>query len=119
MLEVQALAVVCISFWAISSTFLLLWFVNKITPLRMAPKDEILGADYTEHNIMSTPEAVRAASDSSPSRINEGNEISQRSRFAQSDAKMAGICKTCFIDELATDRSKATARENLAYQHDE
>jgi Ammonium Transporter Family len=53
LLGVQALAVVCILFWGISSTFLLLWLVNKLTSIRMKPSDEILGADFTEHNVCS------------------------------------------------------------------
>lgn len=119
MLGVQALAVVCIVFWGISSTFLLLWIVNKITPIRMDPKDEILGADYTEHNIMPSPAAESTNINLSSNGRSAENQISQRSRSSQSDDKMAGIYKTYFTDGLATDRSKAPARENPAYQHDE
>lgn len=122
MLGVQALAVICIVFWGVSSTFLLLWLVNKVTPLRMDPKDEILGADYTEHNIMpsSSPVAVEAITDSSSTVRNAEIQISQRSRSAQSETdKMPGLYKTYFSDELAGDRSKAQARENPAYQHDD
>lgn len=114
------LAVICIVFWAISVTFLLLWLVNKVTPLRMEAKDEILGADYTEHNIKPPAGAMEALVVNSS--LNGGNpesQISQRSRPSQSDEKMAGMYKTYFTDELATDRSKPPARENPAYQHDE
>lgn len=122
MLGVQALAVICIVFWGISSTFLLLWLVNKVTPLRMDPKDEILGADYCEHNIMSSssPTAVEAITDSSSTMRNADIQISQRSRAAQSESdRMPGLYKTYFTDELANDRSKAPAKENPAYQHDD
>jgi hypothetical protein len=121
LLGVQALAVVCIVFWGVSSTFLLLWLVNKITPIRMDPKDELLGADFTEHNIMpSSPRAVEATVNSSSNGKSDDCQISQRSRISpQSDDKMAGIYKTYFTDESATDRSRAPARINLSYQHDE
>lgn len=122
MFGVQSLAVVCIVFWGVSSTFLLLWLVNKITPLRMDPKDEILGADYTEHNIQQPKPAVvevQANSNSSSNGRNEESQISQRSRNVQSeDDKMVGIYKTYFTDESASDRSVPPARVNLAYQHD-
>lgn len=105
LLGVQALTAVCIIFWGICSTFILLWLVNKITPLRMSIEDEILGADFTEHNI-STVVSPQA---------NEEKRISQR--FRLHDEKMTG--KTYFTDELSTDRSKATSHENPAFQQDE
>lgn len=119
LIGVQALAVICIVFWAISSTFLLLWLVNKVTPLRMAAEDEILGADYTEHNIKQPPGAMEALVNSSTNGGNPESQISQRSRPSQSDDKMVGMYKTYFTDDLTTDRSKPPARENPAYQHDE
>lgn len=119
LLGVQALAVVCIAFWAISSTFLLLWLVNRITPLRMDPKDELLGADYSEHNILPSPRAAEQAANSSSTVRCEESQISQRSRFPQSDDKMSGAYKTYFNDELATDRSKPPARENPAFENDD
>lgn len=119
MLGIQALAVVCIMCWAVSVTFLLLWLVNKVTPLRMNPEDEILGADYSEHNILPPllPRAVEAYSPSNDR--NAESQISQRSRPLQSDDRMAGIYKTYFTDDLATNRSKLPARDNPAYQPDE
>lgn len=107
MLGVQALAVVCITFWGICSTFLLLWLVNKITPLRMSMEDEILGADLTEHNI-STGASPRA---------NEAKNISQGFRLHDDKKMVTG--KAYFTDELSIDRSKATTHENPAFQHDE
>lgn len=113
MLAVQALAVICILFWGVCSTFLLLWLVNKVTPLRMEPKDELLGADVTEHNIKPPPAAADAIT-----RITE-SQISQRSRpTPPHDDRMAGLYRTYFSDELA-DRSKPPARDNPAYEHDE
>lgn len=119
MFGVQGLAVICITFWGLFSTFLLLWLVNKITPIRMDPKDEILGADYTEHNIMPSPGAVEIITNSSSNGRNPESQISQRSRSPQSDDKMAGVYKTYFTDELATNRSKAQARDNPAFQGEE
>lgn len=86
----------------------------------MDPQDEILGADYTEHNIMPSPKAVEAITNSSSNgRSPENQQISQRNRSPQSDDKMAGVYKASFTNELATDRSKAPARDNPAFQHDE
>lgn len=123
LLGVQSLAAVCIVFWAVSSTFLLLWLVNKVTPLRMDPKDEILGADFTEHNIVQRSECgghcqpAKSLATTTNSSISE-TQISQRPRTLQSDERMAGIYKTYFTDDLATDRSKPPARDNPAYQPD-
>lgn len=88
----------------------------------MTAKDEILGADYSEHNIQPRPAAVEitANSNSSSNGRNEESQISQRSRNVQSeDDKMAGMYKTTyFTDESASDRSVPPTRVNLAYQHD-
>lgn len=82
----------------------------------MDPKDEILGADYSEHNILPSPKAVEATEHPS---TNGECQISQRPRFTQSDDKMSGVYKTYFTDDSATDRSRPPARDNSAFQHDE
>ncbi|XP_063706513.1 putative ammonium transporter 2 [Culicoides brevitarsis] len=51
MLGVQTLAALCLLTWGMLSTFVLLWGINKITPIRMDPYEELLGADLCEHNI--------------------------------------------------------------------
>lgn len=89
----------------------------------MEPKDELLGADYTEHNIMQRPECgglcqPRKSLEATTNLSNAETQISQRTRTSQSDERMAGIYKTYFTDDLATDRSKAPARDNPAYQAD-
>jgi hypothetical protein len=119
-LGVQALAAVCITFWGFFSTFLLLWFVNKVTPLRMSVEDEILGADYAEHNISSRYALPQAKNvDTLRDEKSENNSRGFRLHQQQSEdgKKMAGIYKTY---ELTTDdRSKAMTHENSAFQHDE
>lgn len=86
----------------------------------MDPKDEILGADYTEHNIQQWPKAVEIATNSSSNGTNQESQISQRPPNVQSaEDKMAGIYKTYFTDELASQKTQPPARANLAYQHDE
>jgi hypothetical protein len=85
----------------------------------MEAKDEILGADYTEHNILQKPAAVEATANSSSNGRSEESQISQRPRNVQSeDDRMVGIYKTYFTDESASDRSNPPVRVNLAYQHD-
>ncbi|XP_070492309.1 putative ammonium transporter 3 [Chironomus tepperi] len=133
LLSVQALAVVCIIFWGIFSTFLLLWLVNKITPLRMNVEDEILGADYSEHNIMPSLQAIEKDMKSSTSvksddnnnedekdekmKVDGRNVMSQGFRLHDNN-KMADIYKTYFSNERILNRSKTSARENLGFQHD-
>lgn len=141
LLSVQALAVICIIFWGIFSTFLLLWLVNKITPLRMNVEDEILGADYTEHNIMPSLEAIERDMKSSTSvksdrehNSNDGDEKDEKTKVdgrnvgenvmsqgfrLHDNNKMADIYKTYLRNEMISNRSKATARDNLAFQHDD
>ncbi len=51
LLGVQLLASICLSAWAASVTFALIWLINRIVSFRMSPYEELIGADYTEHNI--------------------------------------------------------------------
>lgn len=50
-LGIQTLSVLSLLTWGMLSTFIILWLINKITPIRMDPNEELLGADLTEHNI--------------------------------------------------------------------
>lgn len=51
LLGVQSLAALCLAVWGALSTFILLFLIDKITPLRMDEHEEMLGADYAEHNL--------------------------------------------------------------------
>ncbi|XP_055839159.1 putative ammonium transporter 2 isoform X1 [Episyrphus balteatus] len=51
LLGIQSLSAFCLVCWGICSTFLLLYIVNKIIPIRMEPNEELLGADLMEHRI--------------------------------------------------------------------
>jgi ammonium transporter, Amt family len=46
---IQCLTALCLASWGVLSTFILLWIINKIVPIRMDPNEELLGADLTEH----------------------------------------------------------------------
>lgn len=93
----------------------------------MSPQDELLGADYTEHNILSPAAAeLIAKSSATAERRSEESQISQRSpRFTQNDDKIAGgTFKIHFTDDntksnLNDDRSKTPARQNPAFQLDD
>ncbi|XP_054709111.1 putative ammonium transporter 3 [Uloborus diversus] len=50
-LLVQLLSCLCTALWSMSSTFLLLKVINFVIPIRMSKAEEILGADFTEHDI--------------------------------------------------------------------
>lgn len=51
LLGIQSLTVLCLACWGSCTTFLLLWGINKILPIRMEPNEELLGADLMEHRI--------------------------------------------------------------------
>lgn len=51
LLGVQALTIVCLLLWSLSTTFFLLWLINKMVPIRMDANEELLGADLVEHRI--------------------------------------------------------------------
>lgn len=51
MLGVQALTCLCFFTWAVLTTFILLWAINKVVTIRMEVHCELLGADLTEHHI--------------------------------------------------------------------
>ncbi|XP_037045515.1 putative ammonium transporter 2 [Bradysia coprophila] len=54
LLGIQSLSALCLTCWGICSTFLLLWMIDKVIPVRMDPNEEILGADLMEHRIRHT-----------------------------------------------------------------
>lgn len=48
-LVVQAISTICLTAWAGIATLVIIFVVDKITPIRLSPEDEITGCDYTEH----------------------------------------------------------------------
>lgn len=51
LLGIQSLSALCLTCWGVCSTFLLLWMIDKVIPVRMDPNEEIVGADLMEHRI--------------------------------------------------------------------
>lgn len=51
LLGIQCLCALCLLSWGILSTFILLYIINKIVPIRMDPNEELLGADLMEHRV--------------------------------------------------------------------
>lgn len=49
MLYAQCFSVLCLFFWGLLSTYPIIWFVNKLIPIRLDPVDEIKGCDLVEH----------------------------------------------------------------------
>lgn len=49
MLAVQCFSIVMLFFWGLLSTYPIIWFVNKVIPIRLDPVDEIKGCDLVEH----------------------------------------------------------------------
>ncbi|CRL04219.1 CLUMA_CG017324, isoform A [Clunio marinus] len=58
---IQCLAALCLLTWGVLSTFILLWVINKIVPIRMDPNEELLGADLMEHRINHTSIGISRA----------------------------------------------------------
>lgn len=75
LLGVQTLSAFCLVCWGVCSTFLLLYVIDKIIPIRMDPHEELLGADLTEHRIRHTQIGLsRAISALAPIKV-DLNEI--------------------------------------------
>lgn len=71
LLGVQALSALCLTCWGICSTFILLYIINIIVPIRMDPSEELVGADLMEHRIRHSKIGIsRAISALSPLKIN-------------------------------------------------
>lgn len=51
LLGIQCTSALCLVCWGTGSTFLLLYIINRIVPIRMDPTDELMGADVMEHFI--------------------------------------------------------------------
>lgn len=51
LLGIQSLTALCLMSWSLSTTFFLLFFINKVVPIRMTANEELLGADLVEHKI--------------------------------------------------------------------
>lgn len=51
LLGVQCLAALIQTVWGLVATYLLLWLINKVVPVRMDANEELLGADLMEHHI--------------------------------------------------------------------
>ncbi|EEC19427.1 ammonium transporter, putative [Ixodes scapularis] len=51
LLGIQFVACITIIVWSSGVTFIVLKLINKVTPLRMSPEHELLGADFVEHGI--------------------------------------------------------------------
>lgn len=83
LLGIQTLSALCLTCWGISSTFLLLWVIDKIIPIRMDPNEELLGADLMEHRIRHSRIGLsRAISALSPLKI-DLNEVAGISPIGQ------------------------------------
>ncbi|XP_063985605.1 putative ammonium transporter 3 isoform X2 [Diachasmimorpha longicaudata] len=54
LLGIQCLTVICLSAWSFSTSWILLWFVNLMIPVRMPLHEELLGADLVEHQVKHT-----------------------------------------------------------------
>lgn len=51
LLGVQTLSATALTLWGLGTTYILLWCIDKIMPIRMDANEELLGADLMEHRI--------------------------------------------------------------------
>lgn len=51
MLSIQAIAVACFVIWSLIASITIVSVTNLMTPLRMTPENELLGADLVVHEI--------------------------------------------------------------------
>lgn len=51
LLGIQTLSAFLLTVWGLLSTYVLLWLIDKIIPIRMDANEELLGADLMEHRI--------------------------------------------------------------------
>ncbi|CAM1299476.1 amt-3 (predicted) [Pycnogonum litorale] len=51
LLGIQLLGIVAIASWSFTTTWFFLTIIDHFVPIRMQPQQEILGADFIEHNI--------------------------------------------------------------------
>ena len=63
LLMVQFVAASVIALWGMISTYAILCFINLIVPLRTPLVNELLGADYSDHNILNSEAGVGKAVD--------------------------------------------------------
>ena len=78
LLGVQAFSVVCYATWSLFASIIIVSVVNFITPLRMTPEDELLGADFTEHSIVYENLQPKIKPPTENNKIvNETNEINE------------------------------------------
>ncbi|XP_029039067.2 putative ammonium transporter 3 isoform X5 [Osmia bicornis bicornis] len=106
LLGIQCLTVICLALWSFLVSLTLLWFINKIIPIRMSVHEELLGADLVEHRIrhiqigvsraMSAirpfsqehelnnvpPVGINPGHDSYIERYNRKNRLKQKKRFS-------------------------------------
>ncbi|PUB11101.1 EAL domain-containing protein [Yoonia sediminilitoris] len=50
-LQVQSIGVAAVALWTISMALLTIYLVNRITPIRVSPRQEVIGLDASEHSI--------------------------------------------------------------------
>ena len=52
LLSIQALGVLVIAAWGMTITYIILYLIDRIVPLRTPLVNELLGADFSDHNIL-------------------------------------------------------------------
>jgi len=118
LLAVQCFSVLCLFLWGLLATYPILWFVNKVLPIRLSPEDEIKGCDLTEHYM--GDESEKMLPTQHMSQAHQAHSI----RFAgmnQANFDVAAIPysmgdKYKEFDTLGKRRPFST---NLGYEHDD
>lgn len=108
LLGVQSLAALCLTVWGLVTTFIILFVIDKITPLRMHEDEELLGADYAEHNIKI--EGCQCCCSSTVSHKQTNGEIDQSNYLRQRNVS------SNIFDEIGSKREKEFKRKGFDNQ---
>lgn len=71
LLGIQCLMALLLTCWGLCTSFILLYLINLLIPIRMDPGEELVGADLMEHRIRHSKIGIsRAISALSPLKVN-------------------------------------------------
>jgi hypothetical protein len=55
-LIIQIISATFVTIWGAFATLFMIWFVDLTLKVRLTPEEEMIGCDYTEHNIGENPD---------------------------------------------------------------
>lgn len=117
LLGVQTLAAVCLTIWGMVSTCLLLFLVDKITPIRMSEEHELLGADISEHNVRPIP--CNCCCNNKMESMNVQTTLNEVARKRESQFTKAGQDNHGYQGKFTLKNLDFTRSRNTTNNHDQ